>query len=294
MKTLVVVTLAALLVAVSPASVLVYEGFGDAPSGDPSLAGYSGTSAEIGLTGAWSIEGGDAQKLTSRSNWEYVGVSGGYQPETTGGNQHWWEKNRQWWTTTAQRSMSNAIDLAVDGTYYISFFTMAPESDTVLQVGFNDGTNELMLGNAYRGRSDTGLTAYFGVIGTAVGTNANGTDVAYADVGGYQTGFYLAELVKSNSGLTDDLTVNMAFYNFGTLSAPTNTVSAGDAWTRTVNLTGVSGLFNTLQLKLDGGSSYPSMDEIRIGETWADVTGVPEPATLALLALGGLLLRKRR
>ena len=44
------------------------------------------------------------------------------------------------------------------------------------------------------------------------------------------------------------------------------------------------------------GSSEGAIDEIRLGETYADVTPVPEPATLALVALGGLmpLLRRRR
>ncbi len=35
-------------------------------------------------------------------------------------------------------------------------------------------------------------------------------------------------------------------------------------------------------------------DELRIGETWADVTPVPEPASLAFLGLGCLLILSRR
>jgi len=36
------------------------------------------------------------------------------------------------------------------------------------------------------------------------------------------------------------------------------------------------------------------VDEIRIGTTLADVIPVPEPASVALLGLGGLMLLRRR
>ncbi|MGC8625893.1 MAG: PEP-CTERM sorting domain-containing protein, partial [Phycisphaerae bacterium] len=44
------------------------------------------------------------------------------------------------------------------------------------------------------------------------------------------------------------------------------------------------------------GAATTSYDEIRIGTSYADVTPVPEPAPLALVATGGLglLLLKRR
>ena len=39
---------------------------------------------------------------------------------------------------------------------------------------------------------------------------------------------------------------------------------------------------------------FVTVDELRVGESWADVTQVPEPASLAMLGLGGIALLRRR
>jgi len=293
MKKVLVMLMATALVAVSQAAVLAYEGFGDAVN-NATIAGYSGTNAEAGLTGTWSLAGTGSQKLTSRATHEYVGVAGGYTPDTVGGNQHWWEHNNNWTINTATRSLSGTIDLSIDGTTYMSFFSMSGKSDYLAQVGLNDGTNELMFGQAYSGAANKGLTAYYGAIGTSAQTNCNGTTLTYGSVGGkYKTGFYVAEFVKSNSGITDDLLVNLMWFDFGVMAAKTNGLST-DA-SRSIALSGVSSVFNTLELKLSGGSNWPSIDEIRVGGSFEDVAGtpLPEPATMLLFGLGGLLLRRK-
>jgi hypothetical protein len=49
-------------------------------------------------------------------------------------------------------------------------------------------------------------------------------------------------------------------------------------------------------LRNSGGGGTYHLDELRIGETWADVTPVPEPSSIALLSLAALLgaVRRRR
>jgi hypothetical protein len=42
------------------------------------------------------------------------------------------------------------------------------------------------------------------------------------------------------------------------------------------------------------GTNNGSMDELRFGSTFADVVPIPEPATIGLLGLGGLVLLRRR
>lgn len=44
----------------------------------------------------------------------------------------------------------------------------------------------------------------------------------------------------------------------------------------------------------EAGTTNKMLDEIRIGETWGDVTPIPEPASLGLLAMGGVMLLRRR
>lgn len=75
----------------------------------------------------------------------------------------------------------------------------------------------------------------------------------------------------------------------------------------TATLSGVSGtgtgninLTHLVLMRETGGTAGNGfiVDEIRIGESWADVTPVPEPSTFALyagmMALAGLMLRRRR
>ena len=54
----------------------------------------------------------------------------------------------------------------------------------------------------------------------------------------------------------------------------------------------------TESLRLDGqqggADDYGLVDEFRIADNWPEAIGIPEPATLCLLGLGGLALLRRR
>ena len=241
---------------------LVYEGFGNALN-NTTLVGYSGSSAEFGLTGTWSVSG-DAVTTVFPPTWgTQVGINGGYAPEKTGGNQHT-VRRTGWGIANATRPLSSSIDLTVNGEWYMSFFAACDSANMVTQAGLSNAANELMAGNAFAG-GNQGLTAYAGANNASATTNNNGTGIT----GWTRNGFFVIKFVKSNSDTTNDLAVTVDFWNLGTSAAPTGDISRAPNRTRAIALTGVSEVYNTLKFKVGG---WPNIDEIRIGQTWADVT----------------------
>ena len=278
MKRLFGLILIVVFAAMAQADVLVYESFGDATEGQD-LTGYSGTAGttEIGLTGTWtSNQGADICKLLARGvsgNFE-AGITDGYAPDAFNGLQHWLEQQNSWNVTNATRPLSSNIDLTSDGTYYLSFFSRTGGDDVALQIGFEDSTNELLIGNGY----NRGLTSYFGAI-NANATDANNNGTRFSAASWWNSVFWAMKIVKSDSGASDTLDVNIIYYDLGSSTVVDDHDPA--VWTRSMTLTGVSGNFNKLRLKLAGGNGlWPGMDELRIGETWADITGIAAPKFL--------------
>ena len=255
----------------------VHESFGGAVN-NASIDGYGDSSHSSGLDGTWSLSGNPDEDLKSRATtaanaWSGTPIpGGGHGIDSVGGEHHFWQKNNAWGVSTAGVGLANAVDLSSDGTFYMSFFAEGANDNLLAQLGLADslGGTELMWGNAYGdNQPGQGLTAYFGPAGSAPTTNSNGTHVPW---GNYQTMFLVAELTKSDSGNTNALTVRIKVYNLETL------LEFGDldtvTWDRTVGLTGVTGSFDTLQARIaGGGGNFPAIDELRLGDSWLDVTG---------------------
>lgn len=260
------------LPAVSRAAVLAYDGFGDGVDG-ADINGYSGVGAEAGFSAAWVRTGGSIvhDVLTDVQ----IGIMGGYAPEATGGSEHL-TYTGHWSMAYAVRTLTSPVDLSIDGTYYLSFFGRSGGSDDFCaQLGLYNGTNAIMAGQGY----SRGLNATWGALTTSCDSGNNQVDISISNG---ENCFFLIELVKTNSGTTDDLTVIISWWN---LTAD-NVIVFGPEVTRSQSFTGVTGSFNQLAMKQDG---WQWMDEVRLADTVQDATGGISQFLPAADEIGGLI-----
>jgi hypothetical protein len=268
------------------ANVLVYESFGDIP-GSATVNGYQTTTAGLstGLSGAWSLQQGSNQSLTRNTSgdWNPAQSTNGHPMEQNGGFYHYWEATGgNWGVQRTQAPLATGIDMSSDGTWYMSFFYKGGNIDSIWQAGLNDGTDELMWGQGYGANgSSQGVDAFY----QAVGGGAGGSSNLNPPFNSWTAQFFVAKLVKSDSANTDTLTVSLISYNLGA----TNFIASSDPmeWLYTKTLTGVDNTFTNLQLKVGGpNGSWPAIDEIRVGTTWNDVTGVSTAASPPAIVTG--------
>ncbi len=180
----------------------------------------------------------------------------------------------------ADRELSAAatMDLSQDGVFYLS--ALFRDATTHIQtLKFNDGTTQGMRFGLVK-KTTTSLRAFVdvGPSGCASLVDALDFNVTY---------FFVVKLVTSASEAD---VISLEVYGPDDIVPLTEPV----AWGAT-DTASVSTVLNYMRVDVGKGSTCGEMDEIRIGETWADVA-VPEPATLTLLGLGGLgvLIRRKR
>lgn len=124
----------------------------------------------------------------------------------------------------------------------------------------------------------------------------NGSATTTTDTGiNAASGTYLLLLRATKGNTTDSFGVNNSVIDFWFDPSDTSSVGAlgGADWT-----TGADSKFGRDSQSLTSIFAQPSeqgrIDEIRLGEDLIDVIGVPEPTSVALLGLGGLMLARRR
>lgn len=104
--------------------------------------------------------------------------------------------------------------------------------------------------------------------------------------------FVVGSYTIGTGSTTDDsssMWINPSSSTFGALTAP-----AADLTTAAGADINLSQIASFLVFNRAGTPGVTILDELRVGSSWADVTPVPEPTTLALLGIGALFLASRR
>ena len=281
------------------AELLVYEGFNygtagtvagnsDDLAGQPDDLGGTDTDA-LGLSGSWYEDGDD------ETNNHFV-VSGSlvFGDLSTSGNSIRSTNNANYDRTT--RAIS--ADLDSGGEMWFSFLAnklannfSAAEGGLVIGSGALPVTQGRVLETdpaGYHGFAIAPTTA--GNNWTAYawdGTSTSVGDAAFGvDTDGTETNLLIGKVVFDVTGETDEFSIYRYQLNAGEIDGGT-LAQIGTTMSVDVDETAL----NTLILARQVNTAY---DEIRIGTTLDDVLGVPEPGSLALLAMGGLLIARRR
>ena len=262
MKILPAIAASALITATAHADVFIYEPFADS---DPSLAGNT---PGLGLSGSWSSDG--------------VGVSSGSLSwgslETSGNQTLTSGSNFRDGSVDASSGLAGKLD---DGdVIWMSFLAQSisnGRSYVTIGTGGPDGFDRIGGGGGFGVgvRLENGNVHAHGWSGSAV--KPAGAAVADGTV------FVVAKITWASSGNNDTVEVFLP---------GTDLVQPGTA-ASTLSFDFAQSVFTVLGL---AGSTppIPNIDEIRFGDSYADVTPVPEPGSLALLGLGGLLIARRR
>ncbi|MGH8048128.1 MAG: hypothetical protein ACREKL_12870, partial [Chthoniobacterales bacterium] len=183
------------------------------------------------------------------------------------------------------RFLSPAYTDATVTTVYMSFMMQLENTNNTYrafelhQTTSNDGDRKLQIGTGEQGSSDFFVRLF----------NQNNFGF-FADLGPANTdvNFFVAKFVFGDTNDTDSLTLWMNPEDLGNEAGSTPDFFK-DTFNMQFNIT-------TFAHFGDGGATW---DELRFGNTFQDVTTVPEPRTYAMLMTFGLLfflqrLRSRR
>lgn len=290
------------------AGLIVYEGFQYSNVGDELQAVTTVDVAPTGLTGGWTENLLNAQQMYLKSG------SLSFSDLPTTGNHVGYLSNQgnDNYSNTLDAAAQAAITTAggANGTLYLSFLFEKLQNN----FGADHEGLALMNGVLPNSRFDNNNGGAVGRHGFAIANvdGLNGSDlqaVAYDGTTGTRVvgtnGLPITVVNGGSNTATSNVAVAMivAEFSFNTgaggadvfnLYAVTDDggLDAGDlVLIDTIEADVDEATLSTLSLTRQVNVNY---DEVRIGTTLNDVLGVPEPTSLALLGIGGLIVARRR
>jgi hypothetical protein len=251
------------------ATLLVYEGF---DYGDSTLDGQNGGT---GFSDAWSTTDTVDTQSTSLSTPDGYGltVTGGSIADVAGSG-----------AVTLTRTLSSEIsmDPTEEQTYYFSVLFCRYDTSDSTWGEYSDLLKLVDAGGDFGVIFQTGSDEE--IIIDLYHSTTTSEDDAFA-LG--QTYLYVGKIVVRD-GEVDEAYASL--YEVGSDTVELEPASWDISVTVDCELTSI----DTISLKFGQKTDTFYYDELRIGTTWADVTGVPEPSSLFLLGISSLCLFRRR
>jgi MYXO-CTERM domain-containing protein len=273
-------------------ALLAYEGFNPAVSSANIVGTGTGSGSGFG-SNLWVDSAGDGTITRTNtntgitaypSNVTFANPAGGLATNT--GN---------WTDNSVTRNLSTTLDLSSNGSFYLSFLyndsaanTSAADREATVFLGST--TQRLHVGPSYGdkvaiSRSNATNEPFTSAVQKTL-SSAN-----FFGQTGSATLFIVAEFQTQTVG---NDTINLKAYSFTPGTGSVNLSPLAVSWDVTQSFNG-SGTLDQLGIYMEAESGQnPEIDEIRLGQTWMDVTSVPEPSAALLGGLGMLALLRRR
>lgn len=277
----VLLAFAAFAASPAPAALLVYEGFDYAAAAD----GLNTQNGGLGFTTAWTFNAGSPD--ISAGTMSYTDALG--RSLLTSGNRAYFDATNPSAVGTGTSSISfRNINLSgvTDTTLYFSLLGEQLTGDArAINFAFFSASEEISIGHGTN-------TPAGGPFTWGAFTDGNGNNGAYSSASIFDSTFVVMRIDLNVSGVND----RVRLYVNPLLDAEP-AVADVDFSNRDV----VAAFSDLTRVRPFAGNSNATLvaaqadfDELRIGQAYADVTPVPEPASAMLTAFGAVLLASRR
>jgi len=184
---------------------------------------------------------------------------------------------------TAGRQLATALDMNSNATYYFSWLVLGSWTNQSVKRGWNVGFSTVS--NNLTGALSVKNLYNTGNLSTANGGTEFGPSVSNVLANG-KVLFVVGKIQALSNG--SDTVLLKTF-------ADSNTVPVTEIWDVSNAVASAASLgYFVVAGRVNDGGSYYNFDEVRVGESWNDVTQVPEAGWLLGAGVLALIVHRRR